>query len=432
MAGRRAEAAVFAQVGLIECGDMTVRVSATPFPRPPRASGVRAGLSALAWHRILIQTGAAMLGLFLPMFLYQLFDRSMAAVLWYALSYYLLSGLLEPLGAMLMTRIGLKNALRLGTVLYVAFFVTLALAGRVPDAWVAVTSVAALVAWHVVYWVPYHTEFAEEGQGHKLGTVIGTIAAAGSLVSIVLPTFSGWVIETYGYPVLFVSAMLVVLSSVVPIGRVRAAEETYEFGFFRTFRELLGPSRRRFLLIFLAEGAESVVGFFVWPVFLFELLRGEYVQAGMVTTVVGLLSVALQLMVGRLVDGERHRGRLLSVGMNLSAVGWLLKAFVSTVAHVILFGTLHSFALILMRTPFEALMYAKAADAGHYVDEYTVLREMALSFGRVAMLAALLALGSAFEFWFAFVITAAATFLFGYLSRVPPSFGGESARNVVS
>lgn len=401
---------------------MTVRVSATPFSRPARPSGVHAGLSALAWHRILIQTGAAMLGLFLPMFLYQLFDRSMAAVLWYALAYYLLAGLLEPLGAMLMTRIGLKNALRLGTALYVCFFVTLALGDLVPVFWVAASSIAALVAWHVVYWVPYHTEFAEEGQGHRLGTVIGVIAAAGSLVSIVLPTFSGWVIQTYGYPVLFVSAMLVVLASIIPVGRVRAGEERYEFGFAQTFRELFAARRRRFLFLFAAEGAESVVGFFVWPVFLFELLRGEYVQAGMVTTVVGLLSISLQLLVGRLVDGERHRGRLLSIGMNLSAVGWVLKAFVSTVAHVILFGTLHSFALILMRTPFEALMYAKAADAGHYVDEYTVLREMALSFGRVAMLAALLALGAAFQFWIAFLLTAAATFVFGYLSRVPPSF----------
>lgn len=364
-----------------------------------------------------------MLGLFLPMFLYQLFDRNIAAVLWYALGYYLLAGLLEPLGAMVMTRIGLKNGLRFGTMLYVVFFVTLAFADRMSVFWVAASSVAALVVWHIVYWVPYHTEFAEEGQGHRLGTVIGAIAAAGSLVSVVLPTFSGWVIETYGYPVLFVSAMLVVLASLIPIGRVHAGEERYEFGFAQTFRELLARRRRRFLLTFAAEGAESVVGFFVWPVFLFELLRGEYVQAGMVTTVVGLLSIALQLAVGRLVDGEQHRGRLLSIGMNLSAVGWILKAFVSTVAHVILFGTLHSFALILMRTPFEALMYAKAADAGHYVDEYTVLREMALSFGRVAMLAALLALGAAFEFWIAFVLTAAATFLFGYLSRVPPSFG---------
>src|SRR3989339_558365 len=178
------------------------------------------------------------------------------------------------------------------------FFLTLALAEYIPVRAVVISSLLAISTWHVIYWVPYHTEFAEEGRGHRLGTVIGAIAAAGSLVGVVLPTFSGWVIETYGYPVLCLSALLVVFASLVPIGRVRATEEQYEFGFLQTFRELFAPARRRFLMTFAAEGAESVVGFFVWPVFLFELLRGEYVQAGMVTTAVGLLSIAIQILVG--------------------------------------------------------------------------------------------------------------------------------------
>lgn len=404
---------------------MTVRVASFPFPRPPRPSNVQEGLGALAWHRILIQTGAAMLGLFLPMFLYQLFDHSLAAVFLYALVYYLLAGVLEPVGAMIMTRIGLTRALKLGTALYVGFLLALATGGHAPVFVTTAASMALLVAWHIVYWVPYHTEFAEEGKGRRVGTIIGIIAAAGSLVSIVLPALSGWVIETYGYPALFVSAVLLVVASLVPVARIRTTPERFEFGYGQTFRELFARPRRRFLMTFMAEGAESVVGTFVWPVFLFELLRGAYAEAGLVTTVVGLLSVALQLAVGRLVDRERHHGRMLSIGINLSAVGWALKALVTTVAHVILFGTLHSFALILMRTPFETLMYAKAADAGHYVDEYTVLREMALSFGRVSMLAVFIALGGLFHFWIAFVLTAAVTFTFGRLSRVPPSFGGK-------
>lgn len=42
--------------------------------------------------------------------------------------------------------------------------------------------------------------------------------------------------------------------------------------------------------------------------------------------------------------------------------------------------------------------------------------------GGVLMLIALLALGAAFQFWIAFVLTALVTFLFGYLSRAPPTF----------
>lgn len=51
----------------------------------------------------------------------------------------------------------------------------------------------------------------------------------------------------------------------------------------------------------------------------------------------------------------------------------------------LLFGTFHFLSEIFMRTPFNALMYEKAANYGSYVDEYTVLREISLNLGRVLM-----------------------------------------------
>ena len=62
-------------------------------------------------------------------------------------------------------------------------------------------------------------------------------------------------------------------------------------------------------------------------------------------------------------------------------------------------------------TPFDTLVYEISADSGHYVDEFTVLREMALTMGRVLVLAivALLLLFVSLE-W-TFVIAAGASLL---------------------
>jgi len=60
--------------------------------------------------------------------------------------------------------------------------------------------------------------------------------------------------------------------------------------------------------------------------------------------------------------------------------------FVGTGFQIFIASTYHSFANIIMRTPFDALMYERAADSGHYVDEYTVVRELALTLGRLVML----------------------------------------------
>jgi hypothetical protein len=68
-----------------------------------------------------------------------------------------------------------------------------------------------------------------------------------------------------------------------------------------------------------------------------------------------------------------------------------------------------------MKTPFTTLMYEQAADRGHYVDEYTVLREMAAMIGRVLMIVLVLILLSFVGLNFAFVLAAIATLLFSIL-----------------
>lgn len=67
-------------------------------------------------------------------------------------------------------------------------------------------------------------------------------------------------------------------------------------------------------------------------------------------------------------------------------------------------------------------MYTRAADAGHYVDEYTVLREMALGIGRAATLLFLIGLVSLVGFPSAFLVAALATIVFSVAVRVS---GGE-------
>ena len=49
-------------------------------------------------------------------------------------------------------------------------------------------------------------------------------------------------------------------------------------------------------------------------------------------------------------------------------------------------GTYHVFTKIFKDTPFDTLNYEMMADRGHYVDEYTVLKEIAVQMGKILML----------------------------------------------
>jgi small-conductance mechanosensitive channel len=92
--------------------------------------------------------------------------------------------------------------------------------------------------------------------------------------------------------------------------------------------------------------------------------------------------MVLRLFIGNLLD-RWHKHKLLRIGAALNASAWFLKTIVISGFHIFLVSTYHALALIILKTSLQTLVYEKAADRGHYVDEYTVIKEMAGSFGRV-------------------------------------------------
>jgi len=277
---------------------------------------------------------------------------------------------------------------------------------------VALLSLFFYITWHAIYWVPFHTAFAEIAPKKKLGSVIGLLNAGYAFISIATPILSAWIITSFGYSALLLIAAIFVLFSIVPIFFVSVSQETFEYGFWQTFKILFSKKERSLLILYAAEGAENVVGFLVWPIFIFLLFQGKYLEVGAVATAVVLVSMFLQLIVGRLSDHFNPQ-KIFRFGAGLTSLGWFLRMFVSTATQVFFVGIFYSFSAILMNTPFEAIMYTRAADAGHYVDEYTVLREMALSVGRTSILILLAVLVSIVGFPIAFFLAAVAVVIFG-------------------
>ena len=78
--------------------------------------------------------------------------------------------------------------------------------------------------------------------------------------------------------------------------------------------------------------------------------------------------------------------KMLRWGSAIYASGWLAKVFVLTAGQIFVVGAYHSLAQIFKDTPFDTLNYEIMADHGHYVDEYTVLKEMAVMLGKTLML----------------------------------------------
>jgi len=367
-----------------------------------------AGMVSLYSNRLIIQFGAGLIGLFFPIFLYQYFGGSPQPMLWYFLINFGLSIFLVTLGAKLMKPLGLKRMMIIAVIFFAAYHAMFAFMDNFSNVWLFL-GIALLMnnIWRILYWTPFHTEFAEFTDKRHRGRTIAFLSSISSLVSIAVPILAAFVILKFGFEALFLVTAAIILSSVIPLFFAQPVYEEYSFGYFETFKKLFAKKRRRMLYAYMADGADSMVGGLIWPVFIFEVLKGDYLQVGLISTIIIIVSVVLQLVMGDLAD-HRSKKKLLRIGTMVYSIGWIFKIFVNTAFTIFIASTFHNFALIMMRTPFDALMYEKAADAGHYVDEYTVLRDIAITIGRALMIIAILILLCFVSLPFAFLLAAVA------------------------
>ena len=216
---------------------------------------------------------------------------------------------------------------------------------------------------------------------------------------------AGLLIARLGYFASFAGGMVLTLASIIPLLFLSPFKVQYEFGYRESFQKLVSKKFRAMTLSMMALGAEDAVGAVIWPLFLFTVFQGDYLDVGIISTSIVVMALLLEYLVGKETD-KWSPPLLVKYGSWVYALGWIFKGLVNSVTGVFAASTFHSLGSIVMRTPLDTLTYQQAADSGHYIDEYTVLREIALSIGRLCMFLLLIPVTFVFPLSFAFFLTA--------------------------
>lgn len=335
-------------------------------------------------NRLIMLTGTGLLGLFLVVYVYQNLG-GINGVLYYTLLSYGLMIFTTPLGAWVMSRVGQRNSMILSMPFLFAYYLFLIKLPTDPSLFIHL-AIGAIVIFKSLYWVPFNVEFSNNAtkNGHS-GASVAVLNSLSYLVAIVTPGLAGFILTYFDYTSLFSLVLILSGFAMLPLLALPSKPEKFTWTLSETYGQLFKKANRSMVIAYLADGAENVVSIAIWPIFLFQLLQGQYLQIGILSTFIMLGSIFLQQILGKLVD-SKYRQRLLPIGAALYSLGWLMKIFVVNALQVFLVGVYHNIALVLLRTPFDAFMYETHADQGHYVDEYTVLHEIALAIGRVLML----------------------------------------------
>lgn len=375
------------------------------------------GFVRLYTGKTIVMIASAMLGVFLPIFLYNLFDKNFQLVMLYYGLAALFYGLAVSFGTRFLNKFGFRNALRTSVVLGIVFYIIFYFIDQNNLKYLIPFSLLVIVFYRFLYWLPYHVDFAKFTNKKTRGRQVSIIEATRSTLGVFIPLIAGIIVSYFDFDVLFIIAIILYLASGIPYLTIPRTREKFVWTIKETWKQFFSKKRRKTILAYMADGSENVIGITVWPIFIYQLLDGNYFKVGAISTLIIAISVIAQLFLGKYIDLKAKKEKVLRWGSFLYSFGWLIKIFITTAFQIFVVGAYHSITFIFLRTPFDALTYEIAADQEHYVDEFTVLHEMALNFGRALMIILIIIVSFFFAIQWVFLLAALASMVFNFLEK---------------
>ncbi len=378
------------------------------------------GFVSLYTGRTIALISMGLLGLFMPIFLFELFGNNIQMTFTFYGIGFISYGLIVAIGAKFLNRYGFKKALQTSVFLGALYYALFYFIDQSNWKYIIPLILMTLLLYRMTYWLPYHVDFAKFTDKKNRCRQVSIFEATRLGAGVFIPLISGFIITRFSFDVLFVVSIFLYLISGIPYLAIPRTKENFSWSLKKTWQEFFSKEKRKMIVVFIAFGAESVVGLLVWPIFIYQLLKGNYFQVGFIATLIIAVTVVLQLFLGRYIDLETPKERVLKWGSILYSIGWIIKAFIATAFQIFIVGAYHSVSSILLNTPFDALNYEIMADQGHYVDEFTVLREMAVNFGKTLMVITIIIISFFFAIQWVFLFAALASFIIGFLRRKEP------------
>jgi hypothetical protein len=337
---------------------------------------------ALAAHRFYLRAGLSAIHAFSWVFVWQYYfvlsgDVSQAflrVVLLYALAQ-VVAILATPLAARALVRGARALMLAAILVLAAAFLVWAATLAHLIPTWgnAGVIIFAVLLGlYRALYWVPYAVE--------KERVVANKVPIPAELFIAIMPALAGLSLSSGPLaPVgLLAAGAAIILMSVIPLARVREVHESYTWGYGQALSELIEPRYRTFVLKAFIEGIEGAALLLLWPLAVFLIVAKSYSLFGFVLTITLLLAIPTRIL------ARKYLPTRPAIAGTLAASAWLLRLIVATPFAVVCVDT-YAFANESKRESLDIYALEQGADNSTYVDELTVLKEIALGLGRLVI-----------------------------------------------
>ena len=383
---------------------------------------VSKGFIALHKNKTITYIATGLLGIFMPIFLFDLFNQNFQMVILFYLIGYFLFGSTVAIGTKYINNFGFKRALQTATIFGALYFTFFYFTNETNYKIFIPLIIISLTIYRLLYWVPFNVDLAKFTSKNNRAREISIMGATKNAVAIFTPMLAGYIIVKFSFHYLFIIAIILYILSAIPLIKIPHTKEKFSWSIKTTWKNFFSKKRRPEVLAFMADGGEGVVGGIIWPIFMFQILNGNYLELGIISSVIVAVTIILQLTVGNYSDNKKtHKSKVLKYGTIFYALGWLLKIFIGTAFQIFIIDAYHKLSRIFMRIPFDAIVYEKASEEGHLVDEFTVIREMAVNTGRTFMLTTIIIISFFTTIQVTFILAALASISLNTIKTVKKS-----------
>jgi len=164
------------------------------------------------------------------------------------------------------------------------------------------------------YYQGYHGIFLDDNDDDKIGEQIGLMTMLGRLALVISPVLAGWLVEAYGFEVMFGTAMSLIIISLGPLFLMPHHDHRKQ-KFSLRHAVKLGVKRTSFSWSVAGWHIENAIQVFYWPVLLF-LLLDSHLTFGLVGGLVMVVNSMAVYGAGKIYDKRPlRRGQLWMTGL---------------------------------------------------------------------------------------------------------------------
>ena len=379
-------------------------------------------LEALSWNSFFRSVGMGFIGVFVPVYLFILgrqhggLPGGLIVIACFSLIQRAVIMSLSIPMAKLVKKLGFRRSIFLGTVFEAAFFLLLIGARYLPNlVWLTAIDGGFAVLF---YWLARLSLISTDGQTDHIGRSLGTLSILEHGSGILGP-FAGAVIATlFGFDVLFVIGMLLLLFSSLPMFYMPPHHHKGTVSFKGFWNWCADKTNRWMAIGHLGRGLDDYVAGWAWTLFVFVFVGNLEVFGGL-TSAVLLSSVLAVYIASSLFDHHRLTlGRVGAVAA-LTAAFRIVRGLAKSIPQLFLFDSATRIVTPFYQMGADGVMYLAAKSRNPL--GFFAYREIIYSFAHICAAISLLFLASNPNVWWVMWLIGSLGVLLGVGLAVRPN-----------